>query len=100
MLTPVVSKPYRKLCTPSTPLTENLFGDDLHKEIKDLNEMKFTHALSTDQRKENLTLITRILQKTKIFRQGLQSDYKKSILDKRACPYRKKSKCQGTGRKQ
>ena len=64
MLKRVVSKPYRKLCTPSTPVSENLFGDDLHKEMKDLNETKkFTHTLSTGQRKENLTLINEDLTK-------------------------------------
>ena len=34
MLKPAVHKCYRKLCNPSTPVTENLFGDDLHKKLQ------------------------------------------------------------------
>ena len=47
LLKPAVSKPYRKLCNASTPVTENLFGDDLHKQIKDMNESrKFANNIS------------------------------------------------------
>ena len=52
MLKLAVSKPYRKLRALSTPLSKFLFGDDLHKQIKDLNETKkFTHEISTNKYK-------------------------------------------------
>ena len=36
----VVAEKYRPLCNDSTPLTENLLGDDLEKQIKTLDEMR------------------------------------------------------------
>lgn len=52
MLKPAVHKCYRKLSNPSTPVTENLFGDDLHKQIKDINETrKFTNDFSVNKQK-------------------------------------------------
>lgn len=103
MLKPVVSKPYRKLCTPSTPVTENLFGDDLHKQIKDLNETKkFTHTLSSGQKnkRKSYTYQQGSYKRQRFSDKDYKSDYKKSFLDKRARPYQKKPKGQGTGRKQ
>ena len=40
LLKPAVSKPYHKLCNALAPVTENLFGDGLHKQIKDMNESR------------------------------------------------------------
>ena len=54
MLKLAISKTYRKLCSSSTPISEFLFGDGLHKQIKDLNETKkFTHEISTNKYKRN-----------------------------------------------
>lgn len=36
----VVSDKYKQLCNDSTPLTENLLGDELEKQIKTLDEMR------------------------------------------------------------
>ena len=36
----VVAEKYRPLCNDSTPVTENLLGDDLEKQIKTLDEMR------------------------------------------------------------
>ena len=36
----VVSEKYRPLCNDSTPLTDNLLGDELEKQIKTLDEMR------------------------------------------------------------
>ena len=36
----VVAEKYKPLCNDSTPLTENLLGDDLEKQIKTLDEMR------------------------------------------------------------
>lgn len=102
MLKPAVSKPYRKLCTPSTPVTENLFGDDLHKQIKDLNETKkFTHNLSTQKNKrKSYSYQHGFYKRQKYSDRDYRNDYKKPFLDKRARPYQKKTKNQGAGRKQ
>ena len=55
MLKPSISKEYRKLCNPATPITQNLFGDDLHKQIKDLNETrKLTCDFSVTRPKRKL----------------------------------------------
>lgn len=35
-----VSEKYKQLCNDSTPITENLLGDDLEKQIKTLDEMR------------------------------------------------------------
>ena len=40
LLKPAVSKPLRKLCNAPTSVTENLFGDDLHIHIQDLNKSR------------------------------------------------------------
>ena len=46
-LKPAVSKQYRKLCQTSVPVTEHLFGDDLQKQMRELNEAhKFTQDLA------------------------------------------------------
>ena len=36
----MVAEKYRPLCNDSTPLTGNLLGDDLEKQIKTLDEMR------------------------------------------------------------
>lgn len=36
----VVSEKYKQLCNDSTPLTENLLGDELEKQIKTMDEMR------------------------------------------------------------
>ena len=36
----VVSEKYKQLCNDSTPLTENLLGDELEKQIKTMYEMR------------------------------------------------------------
>ena len=36
----VVAEKYKPLCNDATPLTENLLGDDLEKQIKTLDEMR------------------------------------------------------------
>ena len=40
LLKTAVSRPYKKLCTPTAPVTEYVFGKDLQKQIKDLNEAR------------------------------------------------------------
>ena len=103
MLKPAVHKCYRKLCNPSTPVTENLFEDDLHKQIKDINETrKFTNEFSVNKQKRKSSYTYQ--QSSKRARYG-DKDYKsfsrqKSFLDKRARSYQKKTKSQGQGRKQ
>lgn len=103
MLKPAVHKSYRKLCNPSTPVTENLFGDDLQKQIKDIYETrKFTNDFSSSKLKRKSSYGYQ--QSSKRTRYG-DKDFKnysrqKSFLDKRARPYQKKPKSQGQGRKQ
>ena len=36
----VVADKYKQLCNDSTPLTENLLGDELEKQIKTMDEMR------------------------------------------------------------
>ena len=49
----VVSDKYKQLCNDSTPLTGNLLGDDLEKQIKTLDEMrKVGFDLSTIRNKD------------------------------------------------
>ena len=53
MLRPAVSKPYKKICSPSSPLSQFLYGDGLQKRTKDLNETKkFTQEISTNKYKK------------------------------------------------
>ena len=88
---------------PAVHKSENLFGDDLHKQIKDINETrKFTNDFSVNKQKRKSSYAYQ--QSSNRARYG-DKDYKsysrqKSFLDKRARPYQKKPKSQGQGRKQ
>lgn len=103
MLKPAVSKHYRKLCSPATPVTENLFGDDLHKQIKDLNETrKFTDNFSTykgKRKSRNSSYSSQPFKRARFNKDGNNYSKQKSFLDKRARPYQKKNKNQGSGQK-
>ena len=108
MLKPAVSKTYRKLCSPSTPISEFLFGDDLHKQIKDLNETKkFTHEISTNKYKRKSPYNDSDGRSKKFKYPDRQygayrsdRDSRKNFLDKRARPFQRKPKNQAAGRKQ
>ena len=108
MLKPAVSKTYRKLCSPSTPISEFLFGDDLHKQIKDLNETKkFTHEISTNKYKRKSPYNDSDGRSKKFKYPDRQygayrsdRDSRKNFLDKRARPFQRKPRNQAAGRKQ
>ena len=56
LLKPAVFKPYHKLCNALAPVTENLFGDGLHEQIKDMNESRkvannISHNKSSSKRR-------------------------------------------------
>ena len=46
---PYLSNQYRKLCSTQNPLTSELFGDDLAKQIRDINDTKKVNILKSSQ---------------------------------------------------
>ena len=97
-----VSKQYRKLCQPSVPVTEYLFGDDLQKQMRDLNEgHKFTQDLAGCKLKFRPNAYNSQQAKRSRFEKDHGSDFRqKSFLDKKVSPNYKRSKNPGSGRKQ
>ena len=90
-LKPAVLIPYKKLCTPSDSVSEYLFGNDLHKQIKDINESrKMTSNIST---KRNFSNYAGSHKKARF------DNRQKSFSEKRARQPFKKGKGQGSGRK-
>ena len=102
LLKPAVSRPYKKLCTPTAPVTEYLFGNDLQKQIKDLNEArKMTQNISGHKKPPHFYKTSKRYQ-TQRYGSDRNSDRnpkQKSFLDKRV-RFHKKVKPQGAGRKQ
>ena len=48
---PAVAKKYKRLCTSNAPLTSQLLGDDLDKQLKDINDRKRIGVQMTGDRK-------------------------------------------------
>ena len=103
LLKPAVSKPYRKLCNASTPVTENLFGDDLHKQIKDMNESrKFANNIShnkSSSKRRSTSSSNFGFKKPRIDYRSRNESKQKSFLGSKARQYSKSSKTQGSGQK-
>ena len=102
-LKPTVSKQYRRLCNPSTPVTENLFGNDLQKQMKDMNEAsKLTQDLAGKKTKRKSSFSHSNTKRARYERDHKKEYHQKHFLDKRAHPSNNnnKKKTHGLGRKQ
>ena len=100
-LEPAVSKQYRKLCQSSVPVTEHLFGDDLHKQMRDLNEaQKLIQDLAGRKSRPKPSNYSGPQMKRPRFEKEPRRDFRqKAFLDRKARPSYKRTKNQGSGRK-
>ena len=88
------------MCTPTAPVTEYLFGNNLQKQIKDLNEArKMTQSISGHKKPSHFYKTSKRYQRYGSDGSSDGNPKQKSFLDKRARFY-KKAKPQGVGSKQ